>query len=84
MEGGGVMFAPDFKSREDVDNFLASSGDAWYRPMVEEYMILIHAGGLEYGDELDVEELNGWIEHEMETLTEGYEEWYTKQENENV
>ena len=75
------MFAPDFKSREDVENFLSSSGDAWYRPMVEEYMILIHAGG---GDDLDVEELNGWIEHEMETLTEGYEEWYTKQETENV
>ena len=78
------MFAPNFKSREDVENFLANSGDAWYRPMVEEYIILIHAGALEYGDELDVEELNGWIEHEMETLTEGYEEWYTKQENENV
>ena len=38
-------------------------------------MMLIRAGELEYGDELDVEELNGWIEHELSSLHEGYKEW---------
>ena len=59
----------------DVKKFLKGPADAWFTPMVEEYMMLIRAGELEYGDELDVEELNGWIEHELSSLHEGYKEW---------
>ncbi len=70
-----MLLTPDFKSKEDVEEFLAGPGDAWFTPMVEEYMMLIRAGELEYGDELDVEELNGWIEHELSSLHEGYKEW---------
>ena len=66
------MLAPDFSTMEDVRKFLESSSDIWYRPMVEEYLELCCIG---YDEELDVEELNGWIEHEMQSLTEGYEEW---------
>ena len=70
------MIAPDFKNKEDVEKFLDVPGDAWFTQMVEEYMILIRAGELDYGDEFDVEELNGWIEHELESLTDGYEGWH--------
>jgi len=69
------MITPDFKNKKDVEKFLDGPGDAWFTPMVEEYMILIRAGELD-GDSFDVEELNGWIEHELSSLQEGYEEWY--------
>ena len=74
------MLAPDFSTALDVRKFLESSSDNWYRPMVEEYIELCCVGASkpveEFDDEeLDVEELNGWIEHEMQSLTEGYEEW---------
>jgi len=69
------MLAPNFKNKSDVKKFLKGPADAWFTPMVEEYMILIRAGELDYGDSFDVEELNGWIEHELESLTSGYEEW---------
>ena len=34
-------------------------------------MELVHINN----DPIDLNELNGWIEHEMKSLTEGYEEW---------
>jgi hypothetical protein len=30
-------------------------------------------------EDIDVEELNGWIQHEMLAATEGYEEWSSKE-----
>ncbi len=74
------MLAPDFSTALEVRKFLESNSDIWYRPMVEEYIELCCVGATkpveEFDDEeLDVEELNGWIEHEMQSLTEGYEEW---------
>ena len=42
-----MPLTPDFKSKEDVEEFLAGPGDAWFTPMVEEYMMLIRAGELE-------------------------------------
>jgi len=35
------MYTPDFQSVEDVQRFLRYGGDAWCRPMVEEYMELV-------------------------------------------
>jgi hypothetical protein len=67
------MYAPNFGTALDVQKFLESSSDSWYRPMVEEYIELCSIG--DDDEELSVEELNGWIEYEMQTLTKGYEEW---------
>ena len=74
------MIAPNFKSIEAVQSFLNGRRDAWYRPIVEEYLTLIHAGGLKDYSNLDVEELNGYIEHEMYSFTNGYEEWHNRRE----
>ena len=65
------MLLPDFKTFEDVYKFLG--GEEWCRPMVESYLDMIGDTPLE---EIDIEELNGWIEHEMGSLSEGYEEYY--------
>jgi len=66
------MYLPEFRNAEDVRKFLTYGGQhEWCRPMVEEYMELIHINN----DPIDLNELNGWIEHEMKSLTEGYEEW---------
>ena len=66
------MYAPNFSTALDVQKFLKSNSGSWYRPMVEEYIELCSIGN---DEELSVEELNGWIEYEMKTLTKGYEEW---------
>jgi len=66
------MYAPNFNTALDVQKFLESNSGSWYRPIVEEYIALCSIGN---DEELSVEELNGWIEYEMQTLTKGYEEW---------
>tara|TARA_R100001163_G_C4915168_1_gene97736 strand:- start:218 stop:430 length:213 start_codon:yes stop_codon:yes gene_type:complete len=65
------MNIPEFKDIEDVQKFLRYGGDEWCRPMVEEYMELIDARP----EEIDVEELNGWLEHELLCVTDGYKDW---------
>tara|TARA_R110001583_G_scaffold65478_1_gene189214 strand:- start:303 stop:521 length:219 start_codon:yes stop_codon:yes gene_type:complete len=66
------MFIPEFNSVEQVKAFLDYGGEnEWCRPMIEEYMELVHINN----DPIDLDELNGWIEHEMKSATEGYEEW---------
>ena len=67
------MNIPDFKSVEDIQKLLRYGGDEWCRPMVEEYIEML-APNVPW-DELNIEELNGWIEHEMSSLNQGYEEW---------
>jgi|TARA_R110000822_G_C14946355_1_gene454357 hypothetical protein len=67
------MNIPEFKDAEDVKKFLNYGGDEWCRPMVEEYIEML-APNVPW-DELDIEELNGWIEHEMSSLQQGYQEW---------
>ena len=41
--------------------------------MVEEYMDLVAMDS--DVEDIDVEELNGWIEHEMSTFQQGYRDW---------
>ena len=67
------MSVPEFNTYEDVQRFLRNGGDAWYYTMVEEYMDMI-AGDLSV-EEFDIEELNGWIENELNVLHEGYEDY---------
>ena len=68
------MNVPEFDNYEDVMKFLRTGGDAWYYDMVEEYMDMI-AGDIILDEEFDVEELNGWIENELNVLHEGYEDY---------
>ena len=67
------MLLPEFKTVQDLYKFLDYGGDEWCRPMVEEYLDMIGDTPIE---ELDIGELNGWIEHEMGSLSEGYEQSY--------
>ena len=67
------MSVPEFNTYEDVQRFLRNGGDAWYYTMVEEYMDMI-AGDLSV-EEFDIEELNGWIENELNSLQKGYEDY---------
>jgi len=67
------MGIPEFKDVEDVKKFLKFGGDEWCRPMVEEYMELIAFDVRP--EEIDIEELNGWIENEVLTLEQGYVDW---------
>jgi hypothetical protein len=67
------MSIPQFKDIEDVQKFLRHGGDEWCRPMVEEYMELIAFDVRP--EEIDIEELNGWIENEVLTLEQGYVDW---------
>ena len=67
------MSVPEFDNYEDVQKFLRNGGDAWYYQMVEEYMDMI-AGDLSV-EELDIDELNGWIENELNSLQKGYEDY---------
>jgi len=67
------MSVPEFNNYEDVQKFLRNGGDAWYYQMVEEYMDMI-AGDLSV-EELDIDELNGWIENELNSLQKGYEDY---------
>ena len=70
------MNVPEFEDYEDVKTFLHTGGDAWYYSMVEEYMDMI-AGDLSV-EEFDAEELNGWIENEIKSVHEGYEDYVDK------
>jgi hypothetical protein len=65
------MFIPEFRSEEEVWQFVDLSDDSWCLPMVEEYLELIHIND----DPIDLEDLNGWIENEMKSATEGYDDW---------
>jgi hypothetical protein len=68
------MNVPEFDNYEDVMKFLRTGGDTWYYNMVEEYMDMI-AGDIILDEEFDIEELNGWIENELNVLHEGYEDY---------
>ena len=65
------MSAITFRDVEDVYQFLSDGGDAWYMPMIEEYV-----GMSDPEESLDVTELNRWIDTESLSLQEGYEEFH--------
>ena len=65
------MTIPSFRTVEDVKLFLKQESDAWCRPMVEEF---IEMCGSDL-DSLDLYELNDWISSEMQSVSEGYEDF---------
>ena len=76
------MQVPKFETTEDIQDFLNIDDDAWYRQMVVEYIEMctdINSTkdniGVRVAD-LDVHELNGWLQDEMKSLSEGYEDYY--------
>ena len=67
------MGIPKFKDRVEVETFLSyqDGGDAWYRPMVEEYVEMCGSDT----KEVDITELNAWLKQELTSLENGYDEF---------
>ena len=59
-----------FRNTEEVHQFLERGGDVWCMPMVEEYV-----GISDPKEDLDITELNQWIETERSSFERGYEEF---------
>ena len=70
-KGINKMSAITFRNTKDVYQFLENGGDAWYTPMIEEYV-----GMSDPEESLDITELNRWIDTESLSLQEGYEEFH--------
>ena len=65
------MSSITFRDVEDVYQFLENGGDAWYMPMIEEFVSISDPE-----ESLDVTELNRWIDTEGSSLQKGYEEFH--------
>ena len=65
------MSAIKFRNTKDVYQFLEIGGDAWYMPMIEEFVSISDSE-----ESLDVTELNRWIDTEGSSLQKGYEEFH--------
>jgi len=65
------MSAIKFRNTKDVYQFLENGGDAWYMPMIEEFVSISDSE-----ESLDVTELNRWIDTEGSSLQKGYEEFH--------
>ena len=70
-KGINKMSAIKFRDVEDVYQFLENGGDAWYMPMIEEFVSISDPE-----ESLDVTELNRWIDTEGSSLQKGYEEFH--------
>ena len=70
-KGINKMSAIKFRNVEDVYQFLENGGDAWYMPMIEEFVSISDPE-----ESLDVTELNRWIDTEGSSLQKGYEEFH--------
>ena len=62
------MISKKFTSAEEVVYFLEKEYDFIVSPIVEDYVS-------EVGDMINVDELNGWIEHECLEMNADYEKW---------
>jgi len=70
-KGINKMSAIKFRNTKDVYQFLENGGDAWYMPMIEEFVSITDPA-----ESLDVTELNRWIDTEGSSLQKGYEEFH--------
>ena len=62
----------NFKYPEEVYEYVNNFNDAWANPMIESYL---EGAGLEEGDDFDIAELNEWLEEELYSIQQGYEEF---------
>ena len=65
------MSSITFRNTKDVYQFLENGGDAWYTPMIEEYVEMCGSDT----KEVDIKELNAWIKQELTSLENGYDEY---------
>ena len=70
-KGINKMSAIKFRNTKDVYQFLENGGDAWYMPMIEEFVSISDPE-----ESLDITELNRWIDTEGSSLQKGYEEFH--------
>ena len=61
-----------FKYPEEVYEYVNNFKDGWTNPIIESYLEL---AGLEEGDDFDIAELNEWLEEELYSIQQGYEEF---------
>ena len=64
----------NFKNVEEVQDYVNTNplADRWAMPMIEEWLTSSSVGSED--DEEAFNELNEWLEDELETLEEGYQE----------
>ena len=62
----------NFKYPEEVYEYVNNFKDAWTNPMIESYL---EGADLEEGDDFDTTELNEWLEEELYSIQQGYEEF---------
>jgi len=70
-KGINKMSSITFRNTKDVYQFLENGGDAWYMPMIEEFVSISDPE-----ESLDITELNRWIDTEGSSLQKGYEEFH--------
>ena len=70
------MLLPDFKNVDEVKTFLSyqDGGDSWCFQMVEEFIVMCGLS-VDNLEGLDIKELNGWLEDELGSFQQGYEEY---------
>ena len=62
---------PVFKNSDDIIKFLNSEKDVWCRPMIEEFVDTCEL----YGEDVNVNDLNKWLEEELRSFQKGYENY---------
>ena len=67
----------NFKYPEEVYEYVNNFNDAWAIPMIESYL---EGAALEEGDDFDTTELNEWLEEELHSIQQGYEEFLDGEE----
>ena len=67
----------NFKYPEEVYEYVNNFNDGWTNPMIESYL---EGAGLEEGDDFDITELNEWLEEELYSIQQGYEEFLDEEE----
>ena len=67
----------NFKYPEEVYEYVNNFKDAWTNPMIESYL---EGAGLEEGEDFDTTELNEWLEEELYSIQQGYEEFLDGEE----
>ena len=67
------MQLPEFKTEEQVTSYLRGDNDPLVMQALEEYWDIILCDTPI--DEVDFEELNGWIEYELNNFEDQYYSW---------
>tara|TARA_R110002020_G_scaffold31157_2_gene97532 strand:+ start:4934 stop:5161 length:228 start_codon:yes stop_codon:yes gene_type:complete len=74
------MLLPVFKNSKEVKTFLSygDAGDAWCFQMVKEFVDMCGLS-VDNLEDLDINELNEWLETELGSFQQGYEDYIDNQ-----